>query len=105
RTAPPERTGSLKGWLEHKRYSDAGFSDYFSGKRMDERLLMVAREMHAQGKRCRWYDLVFRPRIAFWKFYLLKRGFLDGSFGLLIAQKAAVSVQLKYAALWAVQQG
>ena len=28
---------------------------------------------------------------------------MDGKFGLLIAQKAAVSTQLKYAALWAVE--
>ena len=71
---------------------------------MDERLLMVARQMHQRGKRCRWYDLVFRPRLAFLKSYVVKRGFLDGTFGLLIAQKAAVSTQLKYAALWAVQE-
>jgi glycosyltransferase involved in cell wall biosynthesis len=101
----PSRVRKLRGWIVHKRLSRAGFSDYFSGRRLDERLLDVAREMHAAGKRCRWWDLVIRPRLAFWKFYLLKRGFLDGAFGLLIAQKAAVSTQLKYAALWAVQHG
>lgn len=104
RFADPERTGRFKSWIEHKRHSDAGFSDYFSGRRMDERLMLVAREMYDAGKRCRWYDLVLRPPLTFWKFYLLKRGFLDGAFGLLIAQKAAVSVQLKYAALWALQE-
>lgn len=97
------RVMRLSGWIEHKRVSQAGFEDYFSGQRMDERLLMVARQMHARGKRCRTIDLVFRPWAAFVKSYLLKRGFLDGTFGLLIAQKAAVSTQLKYAALWAVQ--
>ncbi len=101
----PGRVRALSGWIEHKRHSDAGFSDYFSGKRMDERLLMVARQMHSRGKRARAFDLVFRPWLAFLKFYLLKRGFLDGTFGLLIAQKAAVSTQLKYAALWSVQNG
>ncbi len=100
----PSRVGRLPGFLEHKRLSRAGFADYFGGRRLDERLLPVAREMHARGKRCHWWDLLLRPAAAFWKFYLLKRGFLDGTFGLLIAQKAAVSTQLKYAALWAVQQ-
>lgn len=99
----PDRQRTLKGWIEHKRHSRAGWSDYFSGKRMDERLMMVARQMHARGKRCTMADLLFRPPLAFWKSYLIKRGFLDGSFGLMIAQKAAVSTQLKYAALWAVQ--
>ena len=99
----PSRLGKLQGWIEHKTHSAAGFSDYFSGQRMDERLMMVAQQMYQRGKRCRWWDLLLRPPVAFWKFYLLKRGFLDGTFGLLIAQKAAVSTQLKYAALWAAQ--
>ena len=104
-TDDPSRVGKLRGWLIHKRHSAAGFSDYFSGRRMDERLLMVARQMHSSGKRAHAWDLVLRPWAAFWKSYLFKRGFLDGTFGLLIAQKAAVSAQLKYAALWAVQNG
>lgn len=103
--ADPSRVHTLRGWIEHKRHSAAGFKDYFSGQRMDDRLLMTAHEMHRKGKRCRPWDLVLRSRVAFWKFYLIKRGFLDGTFGLLMAQKAAVSTQLKYAALWAVQQG
>ncbi len=101
----PSRLGKLKHWIEHKQHSAAGFGDYFSGRRMDERLIMVAKQMHRNGKRCGWADLALRPWLSFWKFYLVKRGFLDGTFGLLIAQKAAVSTQLKYAALWAVQQG
>lgn len=100
----PSRVKKLDGWLEHKRIGPPSFSDYFSGRRMDERLLMVARQMHARGKRATWLDLACRPALAFFKFYILKRGFLDGTFGLLIAQKAYVSTQLKYAALWAVQQ-
>lgn len=99
----PSRMRNLAGWIEHKRHSDAGFSDYFSGKRMDERLMMVAQQMHDRGKRATSLDLLFRPWLAFLKFYFLKRGFLDGTFGLLIAQKAAVSTQLKYAALWSIQ--
>ncbi len=99
----PSRVQNLDGWIEHKRESDAGFSDYFSGRRMDERLMMVAQQMHDRGKRAKPWDLLLRPWLAFIKFYFLKRGFLDGAFGLLIAQKAAVSTQLKYAALWAIQ--
>ena len=99
----PSRVFKLRGYLIHKRISDAGFSDYFSGERMDSRLLAVAHQMHQRGKRCHWWDLLLRPWGAFLKFYLLKRGVLDGTFGLMIAQKAAVSAQLKYAALWAVQ--
>lgn len=100
----PSRVRHLDGWLEHKRVGPSGFGDYFCGKRMDERLMMVARQMHERGKRATWFDLALRPAFAFTKFYFVKRGFLDGTFGLLIAQKAYVSTQLKYAALWAVQR-
>ncbi|MEM8781649.1 MAG: glycosyltransferase family 2 protein [Planctomycetota bacterium] len=100
----PSRVRRLAGHLEHKRAGPPDFADYFSGQRLDERLLMVARQMHARGRRVGFLGLWLRPKLAFLKFFLLKRGFLDGTFGLLIAQKAAVSVQLKYAALWAVQR-
>lgn len=99
----PSRKLKLRAHLIHKRYSAAGFADYFSGSRLDERLLDGAHQMHRCGRRCRFMDLVLRPFFAFLKFYLFKQGFLDGTFGLLVAQKAAVSTQLKYAALWAVQ--
>lgn len=101
----PDRIRRLSGCLDHKRHSAACYGDYFSGKRMDDRLLMVAREMHAHGKRCRWWDLILRPQVAFWKSLIIKRGILDGTFGLLIAQKSSVSTQLKYSALWCVQNG
>ncbi|MCC7146152.1 MAG: glycosyltransferase family 2 protein [Phycisphaeraceae bacterium] len=99
----PSRQARLTGRLNHKRHSSAGFSDYFSGRRLDGRLLDVARQMHARGKRCHWWDLAFRPALTFLKFYILKRGFLDGLFGLALAQKSALTTQLKYAALWTIQ--
>ncbi|MCC7191796.1 MAG: glycosyltransferase family 2 protein [Phycisphaeraceae bacterium] len=102
----PSRSMRIKhGWLEHKRVGSPGWPDYFSGKRIDARMLEVAEQMFAKGKRCRWWDLLFRPQFAFCKMFWLKAGFIDGTFGLLIAQKAALGVQLKYAALWAVQNG
>lgn len=101
----PSRVRKLTGWLEHKRHGAATFKDYFHGALEDDRLMLVARQMHARGRRCRWWDLVFRPLFAFIKFYFIKRGFLDGAFGLMIAQKGAHACQLRYAALWAVQNG
>ena len=100
----PSRARNLTGPLEHKKASAADFTDYFSGARMDARLMNVAKQMYDRGKRAKFTDLMFRPSFAFIKFYFLKRGFLDGTFGYMIAQKAASSVQLKYAALWAYQQ-
>lgn len=99
----PSRVLRLSGHLEHKKAGPPDFADYFCGRRLDERLLPVARQMHAQGKRVGFLGLWLRPKLAFFKFFVIKRGFLDGTFGLLIAQKAAVSTQLKYAALWKEQ--
>lgn len=100
-----DRLRRLKGPIDHKRHSAGGFRDYFDGKLEDARLVMVAEQMHARGRRCRPWDLLVRPAAAFFKFYVLKGGFLDGTFGLLIGQKAWQGSQLKYAALWAVQRG
>jgi glycosyltransferase involved in cell wall biosynthesis len=101
----PSRVGRLRGWLEHGRSRQAGFSEYFNGRLADDRLRLMAADLCRRGQRCRWGDLALRPLVAFLKFYLLKGGFLDGKFGLLIAQRAAFAVQLKYAALWAIQMG
>lgn len=101
----PSRVGKLRGRLEHNRYRRAGFSEYFNGRMADERLRLLADDLTRRGRRCRWGDLVLRPMLAFLKLYLLKGGFRDGMFGLLIAQRAAIAVQLKYSALWALQEG
>ena len=80
------------------------FTDYFDGPRYAKRAEALAREMYDQGRRVGFVGLWLRPWVAFIKFYFLKRGFIDGTFGLMIAQKAAFSVQLKYAYLWYLQQ-
>jgi (heptosyl)LPS beta-1,4-glucosyltransferase len=101
----PSRTARLRGVLEHRRTRRSGFREYFNGAGANARLEAEAGDLYRRGRRCRWWDLLLRPRVAFVKHYLLKAGFLDGSFGLMIAQNAATAVQLKYAALWACQNG
>ena len=66
---------------------------------------MVARQMYVRGKRCHWWDVILRPWMAHFKSFVIKRGFLDGTFGWLVAQKTASGTQLKYAALWTIQNG
>ena len=95
-------SSSYPEWLEHNRRV-ADFSTYFDGRRADRWMQMTAEIARSRGKRCRYYDLAVRPLMAFFKFYVLKGGFRDGLFGLIMAQQAAISVQMKYASLWAVQ--
>lgn len=95
--------GRLAGAITH----NAGFdewTDYFDGDRYGRRTEALGREMYEQGRRVGFWGMLFRPWAAFVKFYWLKGGFLDGTFGLMIAQKAALSVQLRYARLWHLQQ-
>lgn len=99
----PERR--VRGYLLHRRASPAGFLDYFNGELTDTRLRLVIEDMQARGRRCHWHDVALRPWATFVKHYVFRRGFLDGMFGLLMAQKAAHAVQLKYAALWAAERG
>ena len=44
--------------------------------------------------------MVFSPLLKFFKGYVLKRGFLDGVRGFIIAASSAYFVFLKYAKLW-----
>lgn len=99
----PGAVRRLRGHLLHKRTSSAGFEDYFSGARLDARLMMQARQMHAAGKRASFFDLAVRPQATMFKQLVIKKGLLDGSFGWMMAQKTATTTQLKYAALRAVE--
>jgi (heptosyl)LPS beta-1,4-glucosyltransferase len=99
------RVGKLRGVIYHKRQSKAGFRDYLDGAAIDARLELVAADMYSKGRRAHFTDLCFRPLFTFLKFYLLKGNFMDGSFGLMVAQRAAIGTQRKYAALWARADG
>ena len=94
---------ALRGPLLHNADVDE-FSDYFEGQRYQQRTEAQAREMFEQGRRVGLCGLWLRPWAAWFKHFVIKGGFLQGSFGLLVAQKAAFSVQLKYARLWHLQQ-
>ncbi len=90
---------SLRCPVLHNAHADS-WPDYFDGPRYARRAEALAREMYDRGRRANYLDLLLRPCFAFCKFYFFKFGFLQGTFGLLIAQKASSSVQLKYARLW-----
>jgi (heptosyl)LPS beta-1,4-glucosyltransferase len=101
----PNRVAKLRGWIDHKRLSRAGYRDLFDGAAADARASIVAEDLFRKGRRANFTDLWFRPTFAFLKFYFLKGNFLDGQFGLMVAQRAAIGTQQKYAALWARQRG
>lgn len=88
--------GRVAGELEHYSYRNLADQiariQFFSGE--------AALALQAEGRVPRIQDMVLRPPARFARAYLLKRGFLDGVPGFVIAVATAFSVFLKYAKLW-----
>ena len=61
---------------------------------------ITSQQKFVQDTTFRWSDLLFRPLIHFLKGYILRRGFLDGAHGFIIACTCAFGAFLKYAKLW-----
>jgi glycosyltransferase involved in cell wall biosynthesis len=94
-------TARLRGELLHHPYRNV--EEHLAT--IDRYTTITARELHAEGRRARLRDIVLRPPARFLVFYLLRRGFLDGWRGLLMAYLAAHYVRLKYAKLWILEHG
>lgn len=60
---------------------------------------LQAQEMLAAGKKFSWFHFFTKPLVKFIECYLIKRGFLDGIAGYIIAYNASYSVFLKWAKL------
>lgn len=90
------RVGRLEAPLEHYTYrSVAEFTE-----RMRRYAELAAEELDCRGIRFRPTQLVWRPAATFLGMYVLRRGFLDGRAGLVLAGLYAAYVFLKYARLW-----
>jgi hypothetical protein len=92
------------GYLEHEleHYSFRDLSDHVA--RINHYSSLAARQMYDRGRRASPIDLVLHPPAAFIRNYLLRRGFLDGSAGLLISIVNSYSVFLKFAKLWELER-
>ncbi len=62
-----------------------------------------AQNLEASGKRFSLLKLIFKPWTKFIECYFIKRGFLDGLPGFIIAVGAAYSIFLRQAKLWELQ--
>lgn len=88
--------------LHHRHRMD--WATFFDGPLLERRSDTLARELIRQGERSSVWAMWVHPMGAFLKFYFLRGGFLQGSFGLLVAQKAMMAAVLKYARLWYLQE-
>lgn len=85
--------GTLAGNLVHRTY--AGVSDYL--KRMDRYSTLAAKQMLQDGKFPGRSAIVTRPISTFLKMYVLKQGFREGYYGLLLSSLYAYYTLCKYA--------
>ena len=61
---------------------------------------LAAQDMDAAGRKSGIADVTIRPVFQFVKMYILRRGFLDGMEGFMLAVLSAAYVFTKYAKLW-----
>jgi len=92
--------GRLSQELQHYSYRD--LSDHLD--RINAYSTLAARQMYERGRRAGAFDLVVQAPAAFLRNYILRRGVLDGSVGLLLSMVNAYSVFLKFAKLWELQR-
>lgn len=92
--------GTLKNDLLHYPYRS--LAEHLST--MDRYTSIMAESMHSRGKKASLRHIVINPWVRFIKYYFIKRGFLDGWRGLVIAYLAAQYVRTKYIKLMVLQR-
>jgi len=95
------RVERLDGDLLHDSYRS--ISEHL--RTIDRYTTVAAEEKLARGQRARLTDLTLRPLGKFLRMYVVKRGFLDGVPGFVVAITGSFYVFLKYSKLWDLQRG
>lgn len=91
---------TLKNPLHHYTYTD--WTRYF--EKFNQYTTLMAEKMHARGKRASFADIIFHPIFAWVRFYILKRGFLDGRQGFIFAATHYFYTMIKYVKLYYMER-
>ncbi len=95
------KIGHLKSHYMHAPYADT--SDQI--RTIDRYSETYANDLKAAGKSFHLINLLGRPLFRFFRDYILKRGFLDGVPGLIVAASTVYYVFMKQAKLWEIEKG
>lgn len=98
---PSGRVGRLRHKFMHYTYWSV--EQYF--EKLNRYTTYAARDMQKSAKRASVLRLLLHPPFNFFKFYVIRGGFLDGVPGLLMAALSAYYGFVKYAKLWANVHG
>lgn len=97
-----ERTASelpvcrIKASLLHYTYTD--WDRYL--QKFNQYTSLMAERQHAEGKRASFLKILLDPPFAFFRFYILQRGFLDGRLGFILAMFHGFYTMVKYVKLY-----
>jgi glycosyltransferase involved in cell wall biosynthesis len=91
--------GVLRHELQHFAYRD--IAHHLAT--IDRYTTLASQQAYAEGRRAGAWSALVHSRLAFARNWILKRGFLDGSTGLIVSMLNSHYVFLKYAKLWELQ--
>ena len=90
----------LRGELRHYTYAD--MSQH--ARSLNLLSSVAAASMHSRGETSTLVQMLLNPLFRFFKFYVLKKGFLEGLPGLIVAFLEGHYVFLKYVKLWELER-
>ena len=93
------RTRRLRSELLHYPYRD--MSEHLA--KIDRYTTLIAEQWRAEGRRATALHALVYPRLAFFRNFVLRRGFRDGRIGFVISMLNSYYVFLKYAKLIELQ--
>ena len=85
----------LRGSLLHYTYTT--WEHYF--QKLNQYTTLMAERQYAEGKRASFLKILFDPPFAFFRFYILQRGALDGRLGFILAMFHGFYTMVKYVKL------
>jgi glycosyltransferase involved in cell wall biosynthesis len=92
--------GELKGKLKHNSYKSLG---HYLNK-IHRYTLWSAMDKDASTGTIGLFHIIVKPAFKFFQFYILKRGFLDGFVGLVLASLSAYTILLRYIQMWEIRR-
>ena len=97
---PGTPLGTLTGDLMHESGEDLG--RYL--EKQNRYTALAAQELHRRGQRAGLAEITLSPLLRFFKFYVLRLGFLDGMPGLVHISIGCMNSFMKYAKLMELQR-